>query len=674
MSKINIAAIVRDITTRTTYLTPLVEAVCNSIDAIGDSPNGNIDIIVKRETVLPGMGSNTKGEIKSIDIIDNGIGFNEENRESFDTYKSGLKYKTGGKGFGRFMYLKYFNEVSIESCFRDNDGVKCRKFRFGKQNNIIIDESVAPANDSHTGTILHLIGAKDGKISDKGIEIIARKLLEKLLVFFVNPESPAPRISITEEDKSDCVVLNDYIGPENDIVEIKSGSIEVASKRTGEIFDFIVQVYKIYHSPAVSRISLTANKREVTDTPIHSYIPEFKETLFEISDSGVQQNYSVKAYVLGDFLDDNVTVERDGFKIISEKLGDDDAEVFSDLTKEQIEKAAANLVRECFQEEMSQRFENKRNKVLDYVTTKAPWNRGLLSDIDLESMPMGISDSELEMRFQKAKFEKEQQIRIALKEIQERYDENESSYDDEEFDEEISELSENISSTAKNDLVHYVCLRKRILDLMDSFRRRRDDGSSYLEEKMHNVIFPKGKNTNQVDYYDHNLWILDERLVFTRFVASDQQNFRNSNDAPDIAAFFDRRELYRSGENQIISPVCIVEFKRPKRTDYSDSENPITQACRYARQVLEGKYELPDGLEPIKADKMNTPVYIYVVSDMVNKIRQFADEANLTLGPDGERYFGYMKAYNAYVEVMSYRSLIENAKMRNAVFFNKLGL
>ena len=52
MSKINIAAIVRDITTRTTYLTPLVEAVCNSIDAIGDSPNGNIDIIVKREPVL----------------------------------------------------------------------------------------------------------------------------------------------------------------------------------------------------------------------------------------------------------------------------------------------------------------------------------------------------------------------------------------------------------------------------------------------------------------------------------------------------------------------------------------------------------------------------------------------------------------------------------------------
>ena len=32
---------------------------------------------------------------------------------SFDTYLSGHKYESGGKGFGRFMYLKYFKKVSI---------------------------------------------------------------------------------------------------------------------------------------------------------------------------------------------------------------------------------------------------------------------------------------------------------------------------------------------------------------------------------------------------------------------------------------------------------------------------------------------------------------------------------------------------------------------------------
>lgn len=35
MSKLNILGIVRGIKAQTTYLTPIIEAVCNSIDSIG---------------------------------------------------------------------------------------------------------------------------------------------------------------------------------------------------------------------------------------------------------------------------------------------------------------------------------------------------------------------------------------------------------------------------------------------------------------------------------------------------------------------------------------------------------------------------------------------------------------------------------------------------------------
>ena len=96
MSKINIEGIVKDINVRTTYLTPLVEAICNSIDAIDYAPNGSIDIVIKRENILPEIGTRATASIIGIDIIDNGVGFTEENRESFDTYKSGLKAIPGG--------------------------------------------------------------------------------------------------------------------------------------------------------------------------------------------------------------------------------------------------------------------------------------------------------------------------------------------------------------------------------------------------------------------------------------------------------------------------------------------------------------------------------------------------------------------------------------------------
>jgi nitrogen fixation/metabolism regulation signal transduction histidine kinase len=104
MSKINILGIVKNIKSKTNVYTPIIEAVVNSIEAINGKPNGKIDIIVYREKVLE--FDTTKPSIKSIEIIDNGIGFSQKNRDSFDTYLSDAKIEFGGKGFGRFMYLK----------------------------------------------------------------------------------------------------------------------------------------------------------------------------------------------------------------------------------------------------------------------------------------------------------------------------------------------------------------------------------------------------------------------------------------------------------------------------------------------------------------------------------------------------------------------------------------
>lgn len=666
MSKINIDRIVSDLRTRTTYITPLVEAVCNSIDAIGSKADGKVDIVIKRAEILPEMGGRALADIIGIDVIDNGIGFTEDNRESFDTYRSDMKVKQGGKGFGRFMYLKYFNDVRIESIYRTDDELRFRNFTFGRGNNIIENEKEGlAAENAKTGTILHLAGVKKGAIPDKGLEVIARKLLEKILVFFVDPKSPAPTIRIIEDDNSDAIVLNDYIGDDEDIVFIGSSPIDIIDKDSGELLNFNVQIYKIYYSQAVSRVSLTANKREVTDTALHAYIPEFQETLFEVDKNGRQRNYSVKAYVIGDFLDKNVTVERDGFTISK-----DEGELLSSVSEKSIEREAAYVVKNKFFEEMSRRFEEKRQRVENYVTHKAPWNRTLMSDIDLESMAMGISEQEMEMRFQKAKFEREQQIWIEIKEIESRQEEE----TDEDFDNQVSELVGKISNSSKNDLVHYVCTRKKVIDLFDILRKRKDDGTTSLERDIHNLIYPMGRNSLNIEYEDHNLWLLDERLVFSTFTASDQSNFKDDNDAPDLAIFFDNKSMYRQGDNIATSPICIVEFKRPKRTQYKEGENPILQACHYARKILDGKYEMPDGIEPIKVDKNSTPVYVYVVCDIVPKIMECAADTSLVLSPDGERYFGYLKSYNAYVEVMSYRSLIETAKMRNAIFFRKLGL
>lgn len=670
MSKINIDRIVRDIKTRSTSLTPVIEAVCNSIEAIGNSrTDGIIRIILKRDGSRDiGLEENPiKGDIISVDIIDNGEGFTEENRDSFDTYRSDLKIDSGGKGFGRFMFLKYFNKVTVESIYRDKESYYKRSFTFGHKNEIIENETnvLLEDKDYQTGTTIHLSSIKN-KDLDKGLDVIARKLVERLLAFFVSDDPSVPTISVEEEDGSDKRILNKYVGPTSDIRQVGDAQI-IEIQGIDTRYSFTVKVYKIYFSAITNKVCLTANMREVTESSLHYYVPEFKETMAELTPDGKQKNFMVKVYVQGNYLDESVTTERDGFN-----FDEEDVNAFYELSEKMICKEAALVAKRFFSTDIEERFSRKKRTVEHYVYSQAPWNKTLLRDVDMDSIPVGISDFELEMRFQKMKFEKEQKARIALKELQDRQKEQKDergSYEDE-----LREILRSVTDTAKNDLAHYVCQRKRVLDLFDDLRKRIENNKSHKEQEMHSLIFPMIKNDREVEYDNHNLWLLDERFNFTQFVSSDEVISKVDHQEPDLAFFYESGLCYRNGENCVSSPIAIVEFKRPKRENYPASENPIAQALDYAERILEGKYEMPDGIEEIVVNKEVTPVYIYIVCDITGKIKHYASMSNLSKTPDNQGYIGYMKDYNAYIEIKSYKKVYEDAKMRNQIFFKKLGL
>jgi hypothetical protein len=68
------------------------------------------------------------------------------------------------------------------------------------------------------------------------------------------------------------------------------------------------------------------------------------------------------------------------------------------------------------------------------------------------------------------------------------------------------------------------------------------------------------------------------------------------------------------------------------------------------------------------------PFFCYVVCDITPSLRQLALDFELSETPDHQGFFGYKKHLNAYVEVVSFTKMVDNAKKRNAVFFDKLGL
>lgn len=65
--------------------------------------------------------ANELAPISSFEIIDNGVGFNEENLNSFMESDSTYKAAIGGKGVGRFSWLIAFEKADIESIYLDQD-------------------------------------------------------------------------------------------------------------------------------------------------------------------------------------------------------------------------------------------------------------------------------------------------------------------------------------------------------------------------------------------------------------------------------------------------------------------------------------------------------------------------------------------------------------------------
>ncbi len=128
-NRVNISAILEDCK-KVSITECIVEAIINSIQSINSQQDNENPEIKCKITV-------NNNKIKSVEIIDNGEGFNNKNKEKFETYlakhKETNKYKQGCKGYGRIYYRKAFSVVEIcsfnsdknnekvEFCFTEND-------------------------------------------------------------------------------------------------------------------------------------------------------------------------------------------------------------------------------------------------------------------------------------------------------------------------------------------------------------------------------------------------------------------------------------------------------------------------------------------------------------------------------------------------------------------------
>lgn len=667
MSNVNVRRLVENIRSGTNIYTPLVELVVNAIQAIEErrTDKGLVEI-----EVLRNGEQDMIDRIEGVDgfiVKDNGAGFTENNRNAFDTLYTERKIADGGKGFGRFTCLKYFDQVSVNSTFADGDRVRTRSFRMGLDKDIIVDEKITEAQTTETGSQIQVSGIKSVKFPDKKLEIISRVVVERLLPYFVDTERQCPRMVIRDsQNASTTLTMNDYLGSENSqIVELKVDEPTFTLTANEETKTFHVRVFKFYAPRSVrSKVSLVAHRREVTDNPLQTYIPEFSDEFFEPDTEqgvGKGKNFIIKAYVFGDYLNDNVSLERGEFRFQT------DNDLLNGISQSDVESRAAEIAQSAVGAEIAERKQRKQARIIDYVSTQAPWHRTLSNEVDFSALPMRPSNQDIELHFQKKKFEKEQATRAQVAAILQAEDEAD-------LDKKISEVMESISETSKNDLIHYVSMRKCVLDLFSKALEADDDGRHKSEGEVHDIIMQRKKDSDEIDFDAHNLWMLDERLNFSAYISSEKPINKANGDRTDIT-IFNNRVAFR-GENEASNPITIFEFKKPQRDDFanpSSKDDPVQQIVRYVNQIRDGKFKTPKNRDILV--NTNTPFYGYVVCDLTKKVADWLErEKDFTPMPDGLGWFRWFGNINLYIEVLSWTKLLRDAEMRNKVFFNKLGI
>ena len=213
-------------------------------------------------------------------------------------------------------------------------------------------------------------------------------------------------------------------------------------------------------------------------------------------------------------------------------------------------------------------------------------------------------------------------------------------------------------------------------DKNSEIRYKDQEQQKYAYEKnIHQLIFPMTKTSDDIDYLQHNLWIIDEKLAYHHYLASDmkikkmEEVENNSGKEPDLI-IFDSPFAFTDEEEQPYRNITIIEFKRPGREHYNDAENPIRQIKEYMDDIVEGKVKTKDG-EFLNGTE-NIRFFCYIICDVDLSIKKLAKLEDLKVTPDNMGFYKYIDSYKAYLEIIPYNKLIQDSKKRNRILFDKL--
>ena len=648
---------------RTKPLMPLFETIVNSIYAIEERQqiendvDGYINIQIVREAQMRVQTEGIDSSINDITgfvVTDNGIGFDENNMKSFLQSDSTYRAEKGGKGVGRFTWLKAFKSAKIESSFKEEEDWVQRKFSFSLEEKEINDSlvDIEPQQDNKTVVSLEECLLPYKKNLPKKGEVIATKIMQHCFIYLMS--SKCPKIKVLDDDQIYYinVMFDERIKKEAEKVEFKIGT-EIFSLLHTQIEDA---------SFGASKIFLYANDRMVQEINLEKEIVDLDKNLYS------EKGYFYAGILSGKFLDENVGTNRTSFDIV------DSTNDTSEIGMNQIILKASESVQEYLVDYLSEVKEKKEERVRKYIKTDAPQYGHLLKYMpeDVAAIKPYLPESKLDDELYKIKRRFDTQLKRDNEEIIKTLDVGAANLDS--YKEKFQQQFVKISEANKASLAEYVAHRKIILELLKKGIQSDDFGKYSKEAYIHNLIYPMRRTSDEIEYQAHNLWLIDERLAYCDYISSDIPFDNNPKEDRTDVMILDKPVAVSDEPNtgREYETIVIPELKKPMRNDYTQAENPIIQMLGYVDKISSNEMKDKNG-RIIKTGE-NTQFYLYAVCDITSKLKKIAEDYDFIETPDKRGMYKYHEKKRSYIEILSFDKIIDDAGKRNRILFEKLGI
>lgn len=620
---------------------PIFEALSNSFDGIeqrfGDDATRKGRIHVRFDYV------GEPGKIFA-SIQDNGIGLNKDNYASFRTPFSGFKLSKRGRGFGRFIAFKIFSRIHYSSRFLDGAKEAVRTFRFDidRDEEIIFQDGEPDFADF--GVCLELDEVKEEwheLIRALTTDDIKGEIGSHFLPYFLSRGLPQVSLQFGDDEPENITSHFKALFVPHDTGEFDC-DIDGVTCRLNYTLTKIPKTRQFKnHSLLVAAADrIVGHSRDLSNKLGAPYFTGKND-----------ERYIIVAVVRGDAFETRLNDSRTSIdlpaKAVESMVGSVCAAI-EEKEQVQVEKIKAGQSQQltlALQENPILRLGLKGQTLEEYVARK-PNNWGSEEFVQDLALSRFRATGDL------------------LKQIAE------ASSNQDSYIEKIHELAGKIDEGKKEALAEYILHRKSIIELLDASRRFNATDQRGSEDEVHSLIFRRFNDSTNVEYFQHNLWLIDDALAFVPYVSSDRTMHgkrRQQGDKVTDLLFFDDSMVLGDEDG---SSLAIVEFKKPSRNDYKFGDaktDPVTQVIDTLEKALTaGGISKVDGTHISFAGVTRRQAFIIadITSTMVDVLKRHDFKNNY----NPKIWYRYRDLEQMLIQVYGYDTLVETAKKRNQAF------